>query len=209
MRWLMLMSFVLGGLQPMAKKAVPAPAASADAPAYTAEGKLKFPEGYREWVFLTSGLDMSYTSSAAAKHSVFNNVFVNPSAYRVFMKTGTWPDGTMFMLENRGAEGNHSISVRGQTQAVEVMGTELHVKDSAHGGWAFYNFDDGSRTAQGSALMIPKVATCYSCHEQHAAVDTTFVQFYPSLLGVAKEKGVFSPAYLKEMAAPVAAPATK
>jgi hypothetical protein len=125
------------------------------------------------------------------------------------MKTGTWPDGTMLMLENRGAEGNHSINVRGQTQAVEVMGTELHVKDSAHGGWAFYNFDEGSRNPKGSALMIPKAATCYSCHEQHAAVDTTFVQFYPTLLSVAKEKGSFSKEYLKEMAAPVAVPAAK
>ncbi|CAN5758078.1 hypothetical protein BH10ACI4_BH10ACI4_15370 [soil metagenome] len=204
-RLLMVMSLVLGGLglQPMAKKAVVAPVvtAPADAPAYTAEGQLKFPDDYREWVFLTSGLDMSYApNAAAAKHSVFNNVFVNPTAYKVFVKTGTWPEGSMFMLENRGAEGNHSINTRGQTQAVEVTGTELHVKDSAHGGWAFYIFKDKT-----SAKAIDKTASCYSCHEQHAAVDTTFVQFYPTLLGVAKEKGVFSKEYLKEMETPAAA----
>jgi hypothetical protein len=205
-RWLTVLSFVLIGAQPAVKKGPAAPPEAADGPAYTAEGQLKFPEDYREWVFLTSGLDMSYApNAAAAKHSVFNNVFVNPSAYKVFVKTGTWPEGSMFMLENRGAEGNHSINTRGLTQAVEVTGTELHVKDSAHGGWAFYNFDEASRNPKGSALMIPKAATCYACHEQHAAVDTTFVQFYPTLLGVAKEKGSLSAEYLKEMEAPAAA----
>ncbi len=211
-RWMMLLSFVLGGVHPMAKKAaVAAPAVVAtDAPTYTADCQLKFPADYREWVFLTSGLDMSYAPKAGpATHSVFNNVFVNLSAYKVFVKTGTWPDGTMFMLENRAAEGNHSINTRGQTQAIEVTGTELHVKDSTHktgpdakDSWAFYNFNDKT-----SAKAIPRAASCYSCHQDHAAVDTTFVQFYPTLMGIAKEKNVLSPEYLKELAAPAATPA--
>lgn len=41
-------------------------------------------------------------------------------------------------------------------------------------------------------------ADCYSCHEQHAAVDTTFVQFYPTLLEIAKQKKTLSPSYLKD-----------
>ncbi len=198
----MLMSFVLAGVQPAVKKAIPAPAVPADAPSYTADGQMKFPADYREWVFLTSGLDMSYNPKAtAATHSVFNNIFVNPSAYRVFVKTGTWPEGTMIMLEHRGAEGNHSINVRGLTQAQDVTGTEIHVKDSAHmkGGWAFYNFKD-----TGSAKLIERPAACYTCHEEHAAVDTTFVQFYPTLMDVAKAKGVLSAAYLKEIEAKTA-----
>ncbi len=39
---------------------------------------------------------------------------------------------------------------------------------------------------------------CYSCHEQHGAVDTTFVQFYPTLLKLAEQKGTLSEAYKKE-----------
>jgi cytochrome c553 len=37
--------------------------------------------------------------------------------------------------------------------------------------------------------QIPATAACYSCHAEHGAVDNTFVQFYPTLLDVAKEKG--------------------
>ena len=39
-------------------------------------------------------------------------------------------------------------------------------------------------------------ATCYSCHPANGAVDNTFVQFYPTLLAIAKEKGTLNPAYL-------------
>ncbi len=172
-------------------------------PTYTADGQLKFPADYREWVFLSSGVDMSYTRAAAtAAHPVFDNVFVNPAAYKVFMKTGTWPNGSLFMLENRGSESNHSINTRGLTQGAEVTGMEVHVKDSSRlkGGWGFYGFGKGGV----SAKMIERPAVCYSCHEQHGAVDTTFVQFYPTMMGVAKEKGTLSAEYLKDEAATAA-----
>jgi hypothetical protein len=172
-----------------------------EAPAYTADGSLIAPNNYREWIFLTSGFDMSYTSTKEADHHVFNNIFVNPTAYREFLKTGTWPDGTTIMLEHRAAESPISINKRGHTQAVEVTGTELHVKD--HGKWLFYDLDANAPAAK----VIPPPASCYTCHETYAAVDTTFVQFYPTLLPIAKAKNTFSANYLKDEAAH--APATK
>jgi hypothetical protein len=75
---------------------------------------------------------------------------------------------------------------------------EVHVKDARlESGWGFYEF-----TGPGSAKLIKRPASCYQCHEGHGAVDTTFVQFYPTLLGVAKTKGTLSPAYLKELSPP-------
>ncbi len=170
-----------------------------DGPVYTATGELKKPERYREWIFLTSGVDMSYTPNAAmAGHSMFDNVFVNPSSYRAFLDTGTWPDKTTLVLEQRGAEGASSINKRGHTQSQEVMAMEVHVKDAKlEGGWGFFEFD-----GPGSAKMVNRPADCYQCHESHAAVDTTFVQFYPTLLGLAKSKGTLSAAYQKEMSSP-------
>jgi len=162
-------------------------------PAYTSDGKLKFPESYREWVFLSSGLDMSYSDrGASAGHSMFDNVFVEPSAYREFMRTGTWPDGTQLVLEVRGAAEKGSINQHGKFQTDDLMGVEAHVKDVKRfqGGWAFFNFREA-----GPASMIPMTQECYSCHQQHAAVDTTFVQFYPTLLKLATLKGTLSPGY--------------
>jgi hypothetical protein len=177
--------------------------ASAHQPQYTADGRLQFPADYREWIFLSSGVDMSYSPRGMAmNHSMFDNVFVNPEAYKAFLETGTWPDKTMLVLEVRGAQTKGSINHTGHFQTAELMGTEVHVKDEARfpGKWAFFGFDN-----EPTAKMIPAKADCYSCHQQHAAVDTTFVQFYPTLLEVAKKKNTLNPAYVKEAAATEAA----
>jgi hypothetical protein len=115
------------------------------------------------------------------------------------VETGTWPDKTMLVLEVRGAEGKGSINQKGNYQGTETMGVEVHIKDEGRipGKWAFYGFDDGK-----TAKMIPMSMSCYSCHAEHAAVDTTFVQFYPTLLPIAKAKGTLSASYQKEVAAP-------
>ena len=167
-------------------------------PQYTSDAQLKLPENYREWIYLSSGFDMSYNKAAMAgmDHHMFDNVFVNPESYKAFVKTGTWPDKTMLVLEGRVAEGKGSINQKGNYQGT-VMGLEVHVKDEARfpGKWAFFGFDDDGKTAK----MVPTTADCYSCHAEHAAVDTTFVQFYPTLLPIAKSKETLSAAYLKEL----------
>ena len=61
-------------------------------PAYTADGRMLFPADYRQWIFLSSGVDMSYGPGAGTGHTMFDNVFVNPEAYKAFLETGTWPD---------------------------------------------------------------------------------------------------------------------
>jgi Cytochrome P460 len=175
----------------------PSPNPANSAPEYTSDAQLKFPDHYREWIYLTTGFDMSYNPAMQmADHHMFDNVFVNPEAYKAFVETGTWPDKTMLVLEGRGAESKGSINQRGNYQGTETMGVEVHVKDEAHfpGKWAFFAFDD-SKTAK----MIPTSATCYSCHADHAAIDTTFVQFYPTLLPIAKSKATLSAAYQKEV----------
>jgi Cytochrome P460 len=172
-----------------------------DTPVYTATGELKRPERYREWIFLTAGIDMSYdTSAVSSGHSTFQNVFASPSAYRAFLQTGTWPDKTMLLLEVRPAQGASSINKRGHTQSADISSLEVHVKDARlEGGWGFYAFGKPD-----TAKLIQRPANCYQCHEAHAAVDTTFVQFYPTLLPLAESNHTLSPAYLKEMDTPTA-----
>lgn len=161
-----------------------------DGPEYTGDGRLTLPEHYREWVYLSSGFDMSYEPGAASAgdHHVFDNVFVNPEAYRGFEKTGSWPDKTVLVLELRTAEGKGSINQKGNFQG-STASVEMHVKDEARfpGKWAFFGFGSGK-----SGKMIPTSADCYSCHAKHGAVDTTFVQFYPTLQPIAKSKGTLT-----------------
>jgi hypothetical protein len=171
--------------------------AAATAPAYAPNRDLLPVTNYREWVYLTTGIDMSYNPKAAAMdHSMFDNVFVNPEAYRSFVATGTWPDKTVLVLEVREARSKGSINQSGHFQGEGLMGFEVHVKDEARfpGKWAFFDFDSPDK----NGTLIPSGAPCYSCHAQHAAVDTTFVQFYPTLLPIAREKKTLSAEFLKE-----------
>jgi hypothetical protein len=148
-----------------------------------ADGPPAYPENYREWVWLSSGLGMTY-GPAATGMLMFDNVFVTPEAYRAFQKAGTWPDKTMFVLELRGAESKGSINKDGHFQG-GLHGIEVEVKNG--GKWTFYGFPNGTKTGR----ELPSTAGCYSCHSQKGAVDNTFVQFYPTLIEVAKQKGTF------------------
>ncbi len=175
-------------------------AGSSEAPSYTVGGDLLPPTNYREWIYLTSGIDMSYSPKPEMRdHSMFDNVFVNPAAYRSFLATGTWPDKTILVLEVREARSKGSINQTGHFQGTDLMDFEVHVKDEARfpGKWAFFSFD----SPHGNGTLIPQGAPCYTCHSAHAAVDTTFVQFYPTLLPIAQKKGTLSDAFLKEEAA--------
>ncbi len=50
-----------------------------EAPSYTADGRLNFASDYRKWIYLSSGIDMSYSPKPGmADHSMFDNVFVKP-----------------------------------------------------------------------------------------------------------------------------------
>lgn len=198
---LSLMAFaatVIGAQQPVS-----------DGPKYTAAGELIRPADYREWIYLTTGLGMTYGPAqpplsnslpggrpAAGRPANFDNVFVNSESHRQFMTTGKWPDKTIFILEIRSAETNVSINNGGQTQGA-IVAIEAAVKDQARfpqTTWAY--FDLGAPpAARASAAALPPTARCYSCHRENTAVEQTFVQFYPTLFDVAKRMGTVKPTY--------------
>lgn len=172
------------------------------APAYTADGRLIFPAGYYQWAFLTSDLGMSYSENGSSSaQPPFSNVFATPAAYHAFLKTGTWPDKTEIVKEFRPSSTRGSINRHGYFQSGKATAVLVHVKDKARfkGGWAFFAFggDDPAEPAK----QIDTSAACYTCHRAHGAVDTTFVQFYPTLLPVAQKHGTLSAGYLKDEAA--------
>jgi hypothetical protein len=164
----------------------------ADGPVYAADGKLQRPGNYREWTYVSSGLGMTYgpAGPAEGREPRFDNVFVTRPAYRAFLVSGAWPDGTIFVLEVREAERDVSINSGGRTQG-RVLALEAAVKDRERfpeGGWGYYSFD-GPEGPVRSAQALPATASCYSCHRKKAAVENTFVQFYPTLLEAAKRHG--------------------
>jgi len=163
-----------------------------DGPRYAENGRLRYPRDYRSWVFLSSGLGMTYGPMASRTDPRFDNVFVNPSAYRAFLDTGRWPDGTILVLEVRAAQSKGSINNGGHFQS-DLVGIETHVKDQKRfaRNWAFFAFRGASEVSEPAAAGN---SSCYQCHEPNGAVDTTFVQFYPTLIPTARAKGTWKPA---------------
>jgi hypothetical protein len=163
----------------------PAPASKPD---FTSDGKLIRPEGYRKWVFLSSGYGMSYSQKASddQDHLMFTNVFVPPADYDYFLDHGTWPEKTMFVLEEYSSQSKGSINQHGHFQT-ELMGLDVEVKDGSRfpDKWAYFGFDEAQKSSE---AMSPGQNACWKCHDQNAAVEHSFVQFYPALLSIAKEK---------------------
>jgi hypothetical protein len=155
-------------------------------PQFTSDGKLVRPEGYRKWVYVSSGYGMSYSQSPDGMQ-MFTNVFVTPAAYDFFAANGKWPDKTMFVLEVYGSTSRGSINKHGSYQT-ELSGLDVEVKDEARFAdkWAYFNFDGASKAASADT---PSKNDCWKCHDQNAAVEHSFVQFYPELLRIARAKG--------------------
>ena len=159
---------------------------SSNQPVYTAEGKLVLPASYRDWTFLTSGFGMNY-SNGESSNPMFTNVFVTPEALQGFKASGKWPDKSMFIVEIYSPASKGSINKSGQYQDV-FHGLDVEVKDSSRAQeWSYYNFNPGDKTAEAIG------PGCNNCHSKNAAVEHTFVQFYPTLLDFAVRKNLIKP----------------
>ncbi len=166
------------------------PEEKAPRPQYDQKGQLIRPADYREWMFLSAGYGMNY-SPAPDSHEMFTNVFVQRWAYNAFVNSGKWPEQSMFVIDERDAASRSSINQKGHYQT-DLMGLAIEVKDSARNPdkWAYYFLAADGQTAD----AMPKGNPCWSCHDAHAAVEHTFVQFYPTLKVVAKKFGTYNEA---------------
>lgn len=164
------------------------PEESMPKPGYDEKGQLLRPYDYREWMFLSAGYGMNYSPEPGG-HEMFTNVFVQRWAYDEFLKSGKWPEQSMFVIDERDAASRSSINQKGHYQT-DLMGLAVEVKDSVRNPdkWAYYAFGGENK----SAGAMPHGNPCWSCHEAHAAVEHTFVQFYPTLKPVARKFGTYN-----------------
>jgi cytochrome c553 len=112
--------------------------------------RLVLPAGYRQWIPLASEASRS--------------VYISPAAYREYVKSGTFPEGTVIVKESA-------------AQALQVS-----VKDGSRfeSGWGFFDFYGPAETQLKTAALADE-ASCASCHERNAKTDYVFTQFYPKL----------------------------
>jgi hypothetical protein len=162
----------------VAQQGAAARPAAAVMPQYDKDRNLMLPADYRQWILVGSSLGLSY-SEAAQGHEMFNTTLMEPTAYRHFVETGTFRDGTMLALVLQGVGTNAMPARKGQF-ATGVHMVEMAVKDSTRvpEGWAYYGFG-GPMTGGYRAAAAPQPkGSCFDCHAEHAARDNVFTQFY-------------------------------
>lgn len=150
---------------------------------FTKDGALVRPTGWETWVMVGASTGLSYNparpAAAGEAPGMFHNIFLQPWAYRQFMETGAFPEGSMFILSFYEASRKATPARAGFYEGDQLAGFEVHLKKAGvdSSGWGFYNFGDSTA----SATKVLSAAPCYSCHAKEAAHDNVFTQFYPPL----------------------------
>jgi hypothetical protein len=173
------MLYTLGGAAPPADKAALVE--------FTQDGKLRKPEGYREWTYVGTPLTPNDLNGGEAPFPDFHAVYIDPESYAQFEKTGEFRDGTVMIKELVGVGSKEATSGKGYFMG-DFIGLEASIKDSKRfrdepGNWAFFSF--GHRYPLKAEASKQDSAACNSCHESSAEKDYVFTQFYPVLRAAA------------------------
>jgi len=168
-----------------------APSLSSSTAQFTSDGKLKLPAGFRRWVFLGAPLTPNALNDGEANFPEFHHVYVEQKNLDVYLKTGSFPEGTILIkeltrvLKPTFPDGSRTEpSGRGYFNG-ELNGIDASVKDSKRfaktNGWGFFTFGHHPMPYEETAPEAP-VSECAGCHQANVSkTDMTWVQFYPIL----------------------------
>jgi Cytochrome P460 len=122
----------------------------------------------------------------------FHDVYLRPESYREYLRTGKFPEKTVLVLALYPPDEKVSPAKGGYFEG-DLEGLAAAVKDHLRfpEGWAYFDFGEGP-LLQEKAAANPK-EMCFTCHQQHAADDNVFVQFYPILRPIRKAHAAASP----------------
>lgn len=152
------------------------------------------PEGYRDWVYVGTPLTPNSLNPPEAAFPEFHNVYIHPEDYAHYRKTGEFRDGTVLIKELVTVGATEAASGNGYFMG-EFRGLEAAIKDSRRfpdepGYWAYYSF--GHDYPLEDRVEPNPTAACNTCHEENAAEDWVFTQYYP-VLRAAKPEGASHP----------------
>jgi len=166
-----------------------APPADATRIDFTADGKLKLPDGYRQWVYVGASVTPNELNGGAALFPEFHSVYIDPESFAEYQKTGMYRDGTVMVKELVSVGGKEESSGKGYFMG-EFNSLEVSIKDSKRfkdepGSWAYFNFEY-KPSVQKEAVQHA-TSSCNKCHQENAANDFVFSDDYPVLRAAAPQ----------------------
>lgn len=158
-------------------------------PRYAGDSLIR-PNGVERWVLAGASMGLGYSqpsgadaaAGGAATGGMFHNVYIEPTAYEHYVRTGKFRDKTMMAMTLYEPGQKVHPSKQGFFEG-DFIALEVSVKDTRRfpGSWAYFNLGKG---APGSKAAANPRTGCQACHAQNAADDNVFVQFYPTLRAV-------------------------
>ena len=170
----------------LAVKAAP-PGGTTAAVEFTPDGKLKKPDGYRNWVYVGAVVTPNDLNDGEAAFPEFHSVYMDPESFAHYEKTGEFRDGTVMIKELIGVGAKEATSGKGYFMG-DFRGLEASIKDSKRfkdepGSWAYFSF--GHKYPLKADATKQAAASCNACHQTSAAKDDVFSQYYPVLRAAA------------------------
>jgi hypothetical protein len=170
----------------LAASAAP-PGGTTAAVEFTPDGKLKKPDGYRNWVYVGAVVTPNDLNDGEAAFPEFHSVYMDPESFAHYEKTGEFRDGTVMIKELIGVGAKEATSGKGYFMG-DFRGLEASIKDSKRfkdepGNWAYFSF--GHKYPLKAEATKNAAASCHACHQTSAAKDYVFSQYYPVLRAAA------------------------
>jgi cytochrome P460 len=129
----------------------------------------QFPDGFRRWVHVSTGVIMPKTSPQLASEEGMHHIFANPEAVAGYA-SGRFADGSILVYELRDATQQNGVIVEGGRKRVDVM-----IKDARRsgdtGGWRFERFWSDGRPLDDAR---ESGAACFQCHSKAGAQGFVF-----------------------------------
>ena len=111
---------------------------------FTTDGKMKRPEGYREWIYIGTPLTPNDMNGGDAAFPEFHAVYIDRESFAHFKKTGEFRDGTVLVKDLVSVGSTEAPSGKGYFEG-DFNGMDVSIKDSNRfkdepGNWGYFTF---------------------------------------------------------------------
>ena len=143
------------------------------------------PSDWREWIYVGTPVTPNDMNNGKASFPEMHSVYIHPDHYKVWKKTGAFPDGTILVKEMTLVGTKQAPSGNGYFMG-EFAGLEATIKDSKRykdepGNWAYFSWTDEKGGPRVKTAKAKPAAACNICHQAFAKDDWVFTQYYPVL----------------------------
>jgi len=147
------------------------------------EGQLRAPlvSEYRSWEMVARSVVHGEHNPLGAPFAGLHLVYQDPASLRLFRDKGSFPDGTMILMEVWPLErletesGFTSFPTTQPHLLVQLKDRRIFSGE----GWAYFRFEPGANMAAPSWRQAEEASRCMSCHVAGESQDQVFLKHFP------------------------------